>query len=138
MSDRPTLRELHDAVPFRRRHIGPDEAQRRAMLERIGYSSLDALMSAAVPASIADREPLDVPDALSEAEALAALRAKAERNRPGVAMIGLGYHPTLTPAVIRRNLLEDPSWYTAYPPTSRRSHRAVSRRSSTSRPWSRI
>ena len=116
MSDRPSLRELHDAVPFRRRHIGPDEAQRRAMLERIGYTSLDALMSAAVPGSIADRDPLDLPDALSETEALAALRTKAERNRPGVAMIGLGYHPTITPAVIRRNVLEDPSWYTAYTP----------------------
>ena len=53
MSDRPSLRELHDAVPFRRRHIGPDEPQRREMLDRIGYPSLDALMAAAVPASIA-------------------------------------------------------------------------------------
>ena len=116
MADRPSIRELHDAVPFRRRHIGPDETQRRSMLDRIGFSSLDSLMTAAVPDSIVDQDALDLPEALSEYEALAALRAKAERNHPGVAMIGLGYHPTITPAVIRRNVLEDPSWYTAYTP----------------------
>ncbi|UYM05140.1 aminomethyl-transferring glycine dehydrogenase [Solicola gregarius] len=116
MADRQSLTELDNALPFRRRHIGPDEVQRRTMLDRVGYASLDALMAAAVPASIADREPLHLPAALSESETLAALRAKAERNRPGVAMLGRGYHPTITPAVVRRNVLEDPSWYTAYTP----------------------
>ncbi|UPK73058.1 aminomethyl-transferring glycine dehydrogenase [Nocardioidaceae bacterium SCSIO 66511] len=116
MSDRPTLTELDAADAFTRRHIGPREQDQRTMLERVGYASLDALMAAAVPASIADREPLHLPAALSEGEALAALRAKADRNHPGIAMLGLGYHPTITPAVIRRNVLEDPSWYTAYTP----------------------
>src|SRR5680860_1408767 len=59
---------------------------------------------------------MDLPTALSEDEALASLRALAAKNNPGFSMIGLGYHPTSTPPVIRRNVLEDPSWYTAYTP----------------------
>lgn len=101
--------------PFVRRHIGPRPADQQQMLSTLGYDSLDALMQAAIPAGI--RQDLDgLPAALSEAEALSTLRDLAERNRPGVAMIGLGYHPTITPAVIRRNVLEDPRWYTAYTP----------------------
>ena len=98
------------------RHIGPDAHQQQQMLERIGHDSLDALMSAAVPEQIRATGPLDLPAAASEAQATAQLRALAERNNPGTAMIGLGYHPSLTPAVVRRNVLEDPSWYTAYTP----------------------
>lgn len=86
------------------------------MIRRVGYDSLDALMAAAVPSGIRSAEALNLPPAQTEPEALATLRALAERNNPGVAMIGLGYHPTVTPAVIRRNVLEDPSWYTAYTP----------------------
>jgi len=85
------------------------------MLATLGYDSLDALMTAAVPSGI--RSELEgLPAPISESQALADLRALAEKNNPGVAMIGLGYHPTITPAVIRRNVLEDPSWYTAYTP----------------------
>ena len=98
------------------RHIGPRPADRDAMLERIGQPSLDALMTAAVPAKIRSSAPLELPDAVSEVAATATLKALAERNHPGVSMIGLGYHPTITPAVVRRNVLEDPSWYTAYTP----------------------
>ncbi len=86
------------------------------MVRRVGYDSLDALMAAAVPSGIRSAAALNLPPAQTEPEALATLRALAERNNPGVAMIGLGYHPTVTPAVIRRNVLEDPSWYTAYTP----------------------
>jgi len=86
------------------------------MLAHLGYKSLDDLMKAAVPSAIqSNRHPV-LPDALSEADVAARLRGLAAKNNPGVSMIGLGYHPTLTPAVIRRNILEDPSWYTAYTP----------------------
>jgi glycine dehydrogenase len=101
---------------FADRHIGPSRSDQDAMLRRVGFDSLDALMAAAVPSGIRSAEALGLPEAQNETEALATLRALAERNNPGVAMIGLGYHPTVTPAVIRRNVLEDPSWYTAYTP----------------------
>jgi glycine dehydrogenase len=86
------------------------------MVRRVGFDSLDALMAAAVPSGIRSASALGLPPAQSETESLATLRDLSERNNPGVAMIGLGYHPTVTPAVIRRNVLEDPSWYTAYTP----------------------
>ncbi|MGA8246177.1 MAG: aminomethyl-transferring glycine dehydrogenase [Nocardioides sp.] len=85
------------------------------MLGVVGFDSLDELMAAAVPASIASRE-LDLPEPLSEYDAARELRRLAEANRPAESMIGLGYHSTITPPVIRRNVLEDPSWYTAYTP----------------------
>ena len=103
-------------MTFVDRHIGPREADVEQMLAAVGHASLDALMDAAVPASIRTREPLDLPEAASEVEVAAALRALAAANVPGESMIGLGYHATVTPPVIRRNLLEDPSWYTAYTP----------------------
>ena len=102
--------------PFASRHIGPTASDQDAMVRRVGYDSLDALMKAAVPSGIRSTTALSLPAAKSETEALATLRELADRNHPGIAMIGLGYHPTVTPAVIRRNVLEDPSWYTAYTP----------------------
>ncbi|MGH3459267.1 aminomethyl-transferring glycine dehydrogenase [Aeromicrobium sp.] len=101
---------------FVRRHIGPSPADQQKMLDTLGYDSLDSLMDAAIPAGIQMSATNGLPPPLSETESLARLRDLADRNRPGVAMIGLGYHPTVTPAVIRRNVLEDPSWYTAYTP----------------------
>ncbi len=98
------------------RHIGPRASDQQAMLERIGHTSLDSLMQAAVPESIRATSAPALPAALSEQAALGTLKALASRNNPGVSMIGLGYHPTVTPAVIRRNVLEDPAWYTAYTP----------------------
>ncbi|WP_243831866.1 aminomethyl-transferring glycine dehydrogenase [Naumannella halotolerans] len=86
------------------------------MLRTIGYDTLTALMDAAVPASIRSASGPDLPPPLTEAEAAARLRELAAMNHPLRAMIGLGYHGTLTPAVIRRNVLESPSWYTAYTP----------------------
>ncbi|KRB73839.1 glycine dehydrogenase [Nocardioides sp. Root190] len=102
--------------PFVRRHIGPDDVQVETMLDRLGFASLDALMDAAVPKSIRSTDTLDLPAAADEETTAAELRALAAANVPGEPMIGLGYHATVTPAVIRRNLLEDPSWYTAYTP----------------------
>ncbi|HSI26133.1 MAG TPA: aminomethyl-transferring glycine dehydrogenase, partial [Aeromicrobium sp.] len=101
---------------FPQRHIGPNESDQAEMLKLLGYSSLDALMDAAVPERIHDAPMDELPPAMGEAAALAVLRELADRNNPGVAMIGLGYHPTITPPVIRRNVLESPAWYTAYTP----------------------
>ena len=116
MSDLPTLPELDGALPFVDRHLGPDQAGIATMLDRLGYDSVDALMDVAVPASIRTTAPLDLPAALSEAAVAEELRSLAGTNRPGEPMIGLGYHATITPPVVRRNVLEDPSWYTAYTP----------------------
>jgi glycine dehydrogenase len=110
------LAALESAAPFARRHIGPDAAEQQTMLAALGYESLDDLIYSAMPDRIRSYEPLDLPPALSEVGALEALRALAARNNPLIPMIGLGYSGTVTPAVIRRNVLEDPSWYTAYTP----------------------
>ena len=100
---------------FADRHLGPRPDDVATMLAAVGFDSLDDLMAAAVPASIASRT-LDLPEPLSEYDAARELRRLAAANRPAESMIGLGYHATITPPVIRRNVLEDPSWYTAYTP----------------------
>jgi glycine dehydrogenase len=103
---------------FADRHIGTSPADQQAMLDAVGQRSLDALVRAAIPESIHVGPVADsvIPAAVGETEALAELRAKAGRNTVRRAMIGLGYHGTHTPAVIQRNVLENPSWYTAYTP----------------------
>ena len=103
---------------FAARHIGIDAAARRTMLDLLGYDSEDALVQRAVPASIhvRARSISDIPPAATEAEALAELRGIASENRTARPMIGLGYYDTVTPSVIARNVLENPSWYTAYTP----------------------
>ena len=116
MSDHPTLSELDAAQPFSHRHIGPDPDARATMLAALGFDSLDDLMQAAVPGGIRASALLDLPAAATEEQAARELRALAAENTPREPMIGLGYHGTLTPAVVRRNVLEDPSWYTAYTP----------------------
>jgi glycine dehydrogenase len=103
-------------LPFARRHIGPAPADVAAMLDVVGYGSVDELMDAAIPESIRWRGRLDLPEAATEAQAIAELRELAGRNRVLAPMIGLGYYGTHTPAVIRRNVLENPAWYTAYTP----------------------
>jgi len=104
------------ARDFADRHIGPRSRDTATMLEQLGYDSLDALIDAAIPASIRTERPLDLPVARSESEVLAALRAIAAKNTVMTQMIGQGYSDTITPPVIRRNLLESPAWYTAYTP----------------------
>ncbi len=100
---------------FAIRHIGPSLAAQQHMLRSLGYSSLDELTSAALPEGV-QAPQLALPAALTEAEALAELRRMAGQNQVLTSMIGLGYYDTITPAVIRRNLLENPAWYTAYTP----------------------
>ncbi|MFG1954362.1 aminomethyl-transferring glycine dehydrogenase [Micromonospora sp. NPDC048830] len=104
------------AEQFAARHIGPDPQAERRMLQAVGYDSIDELMDAAIPEVIRWHGTLDLPEPASEHDALAELRALAARNTVAVSMIGLGYHGTHTPAVIRRNVLENPAWYTAYTP----------------------
>ncbi|QDY08737.1 aminomethyl-transferring glycine dehydrogenase [Micromonospora sp. HM134] len=101
---------------FADRHIGPGPDDERRMLEAVGYGSIDELMDAAIPEAIRWHGALDLPAPATEREAIAELRALASRNTVAVSMIGLGYHGTHTPAVIRRNVLENPAWYTAYTP----------------------
>jgi glycine dehydrogenase len=114
MSD-ATLAAALEVRPFSERHIGPDEHQVTEMLKALGVSSLEALMDDAVPGRIRS-SGLDLPPAASERTTAAELREMAALNNPLVPMIGLGYHGTVTPPVVRRNVLEDPSWYTAYTP----------------------
>jgi glycine dehydrogenase len=117
MTDRPSETPTsYGPVPFSRRHIGPSPYDQQRMLDVLGYSTIDELMDAAIPEPIRTSSPLGLPGAASEAEVLGELRAIASRNRVMVQMIGLGYYGTHTPAVIRRNVLEDPGWYTAYTP----------------------
>jgi glycine dehydrogenase len=102
---------------FAQRHIGIDDVAEEEMLASVGYASLEALMDAAVPKAIRTGGPLLGEQwAFDESQVATRARELAEANNPGVPMIGLGYHGTITPAVIRRNVLEDPSWYTAYTP----------------------
>jgi glycine dehydrogenase len=107
---------LNPPGDFPSRHIGPQVSATRHMLNTLGYPSLDALIDAAVPEQIRTREAMSLPSVRSERQVLGDLRTLAERNHSRVQMIGLGYHDTITPAVLRRNMLESPAWYTAYTP----------------------
>ncbi|WP_181310959.1 aminomethyl-transferring glycine dehydrogenase [Nocardioides campestrisoli] len=115
MSDLPRPLDLASAA-FVDRHIGPRADEVQTMLAAVGHDSLDSLMDAAIPPAIRAERPLNLPAPVSEARAGAELRELAAANQVAEAMIGLGYHGTITPAVIRRNVLEDPAWYTAYTP----------------------
>jgi glycine dehydrogenase len=101
---------------FRDRHIGPDRHDTKAMLERIGAASLDALIDEAIPARIRLKTPLALPSGTSEHQYLRQLRAIASRNHLFTSYIGLGYYDCVTPAVILRNVFENPGWYTPYTP----------------------
>ncbi|MGH9203241.1 MAG: aminomethyl-transferring glycine dehydrogenase, partial [Vicinamibacterales bacterium] len=101
---------------FSRRHIGPSADERDRMLEAVGASSLDALIDEVIPISIRLKQPLNLPDPESEHEYLHRLAHVARNNRVCRSLIGLGYHDTITPSVIRRMVLENPGWYTPYTP----------------------
>ena len=101
---------------FADRHIGLSASERAKMLADLGYASADDLLRSAVPESIQIDESLNLPPALSETEALSALRQLANQNDVYDSMIGMGWYDTITPAVLRRNLVENPAWYTAYTP----------------------
>jgi glycine dehydrogenase len=105
------------STSFVDRHIGARrQSDVDAMLKAVGYDTVDALVDTAVPKDIRQDSPLALGEALSEVQVLAELRALAAKNKTAVQMIGQGYYDTLTPAVIRRNILEAPAWYTAYTP----------------------
>src|SRR5436190_13536635 len=105
-----------DLNSFARRHIGPSEAEVAQMLGEVGFENLDSLIDAAVPKNIRLDRQLKLPEAKSEAEALAELRAISRKNKVARSFIGAGYYDCITPPVIQRNILENPGWYTAYTP----------------------
>lgn len=107
---------LEDHGEFIRRHIGPGDKQVEHMLAVLGVDTLDALVESTLPAAIHTDAPLELPRARNELETLARLREIARLNVVQHNMIGMGYHDTITPAVILRNILENPGWYTAYTP----------------------
>ena len=108
--------ESIDIDSFARRHIGPNEEEVRAMLRDVGFESVGALIDATVPKDIRLKQELSLPEAKSEVEALAELRAIAKKNKLTRSFIGTGYYDCITPPVIQRNILENPGWYTAYTP----------------------
>jgi len=116
MNLKSPLSSLHDSESFIARHIGPDENDIQAMLAELDYPSLDALISATLPAAIALGRPLALDAPSSEQQALQRLRQLAQQNQLCRSYIGLGYYDTVTPPVILRNVLENPGWYTAYTP----------------------
>lgn len=113
---RYSLSDLEKRDDFVRRHIGPGEPQVDEMLEFVGAKNLDDLIARTVPESIRSQSELDLPAVRSERSALSDLRKMAARNQVFISMIGMGYHGTIMPPVIQRNVLEDPGWYTAYTP----------------------
>ncbi|MES2101396.1 MAG: aminomethyl-transferring glycine dehydrogenase [Pseudomonadota bacterium] len=116
MSATQPLHELENASEFVARHIGIEAADERHMLSVIGAASRRALIEAIVPRGIVRGAPMALPAPLTEAQALAELKAIAGKNRLLKSFIGQGYHGTHTPGVILRNVLENPAWYTAYTP----------------------
>src|SRR6266446_3494030 len=112
----PPAREKDRVDSFARRHIGPNQPARAAMLAEIGFENLDALIDATIPKNIRLDRPLSLPHAASEWDALAELGGLAKKNIVARSFIGAGYSDTITPPVIQRNVLENPGWYTAYTP----------------------
>ncbi|MCU1493363.1 MAG: gcvP [Acidimicrobiaceae bacterium] len=110
------LSELTRTDEFLRRHVGPDADDSAAMLAVLGLKEIDDLVDAVVPKAIRSERSLELPAAVSEAAVLRELRELAARNETWTSLIGMGYHATFTPAVILRNVLENPGWYTAYTP----------------------
>ena len=101
---------------FLGRHLGPNEGEIKKMLEKIGVSSLEQLLQETIPESIRLKKPLDLPKGISEYAFSKHIHALGKENRIFKTYIGLGYHQAVTPAVIQRNILENPGWYTAYTP----------------------
>ncbi|HEU4774074.1 MAG TPA: aminomethyl-transferring glycine dehydrogenase [Lysobacter sp.] len=112
----PSLRALEHHDAFVERHIGPNDAEVAQMLRVVGHESLESFTDAIVPESIRTHDPLTLPEAVTEVDALAQIREIADRNQVFRSFIGQGYYGTHTPNVILRNILENPGWYTAYTP----------------------
>ncbi|KAF0864835.1 aminomethyl-transferring glycine dehydrogenase [Pseudomonas sp. LD120] len=116
MSQSPSLSQLREPNAFLQRHLGPDAQEQQAMLASLGLGSRAELIEQTVPPGIRFNRALDLPPALDEPAALARLKGYAAQNQVWTSLIGMGYYGTLTPAVILRNVLENPGWYTAYTP----------------------
>jgi len=101
---------------FINRHIGPNSQQTKAMLAELGVNELEDIIDLAIPANILNHEPLKLTETISERAVIMYLRKMRERNKVFTSMIGMGYYDTIMPAVIKRNVLENPAWYTAYTP----------------------
>ena len=110
------LRKRMDTTSFALRHIGPSPLEQKAMLNTIGVTSIEQLVSETVPADIRLEKDLDLEAAMSEQEYLNHIYELSKLNKVFKSYIGLGYHPSNLPAVIQRNILENPGWYTAYTP----------------------
>jgi glycine dehydrogenase len=108
--------KANDVQQFSGRHIGPSDPDVQAMLQELGYASLDELTRTALPKAIQDTALLDLPVALQEHEALAELKRIMSQNKLNRSYIGLGYYDTVTPSVVLRNIIENPAWYTQYTP----------------------
>ncbi len=115
-SRQPSLSELEMRGNFVKRHIGSNSQQITEMLSEMGLNSLEDIIPTAFPESIVDQEPLELIDAISERAAIIYLRKLSARNKIFTSLIGMGYYDTIMPAVIKRNVMENPSWYTAYTP----------------------
>ena len=111
-----SLQQLESNDQFIQRHIGPTQQQQQEMAQAVGYDSVAALIDATVPEKIRRRAPMALPTAATEQAVLDRLRGYAEQNVVKRSLIGMGYSDTFTPAVIQRNVLENPGWYTAYTP----------------------
>ncbi|MGH8552667.1 MAG: glycine dehydrogenase (aminomethyl-transferring), partial [Methylococcales bacterium] len=110
------LRELEMPGDFFRRHIGPNRVQIQEMLEALGLDSLEEIIDKAMPSDIISDRPMSLEQNFSERAVATYMRRMRNRNKVLISMIGMGYYGTLMPAVIKRNVMENPGWYTAYTP----------------------
>ncbi|QCU89866.1 aminomethyl-transferring glycine dehydrogenase [Thiomicrorhabdus sediminis] len=111
-----SLKELQQSESFIQRHLGPDESEQQAMLQQLGYDSIDEMLAAIVPRAIRREDEMALAAGLTEHQSLAELKQIADKNLCYKTYLGMGYYNTLTPPVIQRNILENPAWYTAYTP----------------------
>ncbi len=115
-TSRPKLNQLEMRGNFINRHIGPNQQQTKEMLAELGLNELEDIIEQAIPANILNQEPLKLTETISERAVIKHLRKMRSRNKVFTSMIGMGYYDTVMPAVIKRNVLENPGWYTAYTP----------------------
>ena len=116
MDTETSLELLSSQNEFIRRHIGPSDQDKKAMLKELGFSNSNELISKVVPKTILTKDVMNVGPGISEYEILADLKKTMSRNKVFQSLIGLGFHDTITPSVILRNIFENPVWYTAYTP----------------------
>jgi glycine dehydrogenase len=111
-----SLTQLSTQNEFTARHIGPNEKDKMAMLKELGFTNSDELISKVVPKAILTKEPMNVGNGISEHEILKHLKSMVSENKVFESLIGMGFHDTITPSVVLRNVFESPAWYTAYTP----------------------